>query len=422
VKATFDTASRFCEVSAETYLGWNAVRLGNGLVDLFVVPEIGGRIIQLRMGGEEYLYVNARHQGRVYGANENDVRAGWKNYGGAKVWPAPQGWVTDGLWPGPPDPVLDGGRYSWEVVETPVDEAAVALTSPADEYTGLTLAREIRLAAGAASIRMRHRMLNSACRPVRWALWQVTQQLAESGLALFARARRYQQLLGEDEFSPVQVSESGVFRLQYRPQVAKFAVKAEEGWICSLNSSRGLALAERFRIWPQAEYADDAPVAFWINGPGLYTVHSDLVRAEDDPNGCDPYVETEVLSPLVNLEPGEEYVFDVWWDCARVGPAGSVERVDHCAIVTRDLRIDPQGDEFRVTASFGVFQQGTLELASIARDGRVIHVQPLGSVTPLVPCTVQTRLRAEEGLFRLSLRMRNRSGELLGTIANARVD
>ena len=37
----------------------------------------------------------------------------WKNYGGAKTWPAPQGWDGAGQWPGPPDPVLDSGRYDF---------------------------------------------------------------------------------------------------------------------------------------------------------------------------------------------------------------------------------------------------------------------------------------------------------------------
>ncbi|HEY6293418.1 MAG TPA: DUF4380 domain-containing protein [Terriglobia bacterium] len=421
-QATLDIPAGLCNVTAETYLGWNAIRLGNGIVDLVVVPEIGGRIIQLRIGGEEFLYVNPRHLGKVYTPDQNNVRAGWKNYGGSKVWPAPQGWSSDSQWPGPPDPILDGGKYSWEIVETRADEAALALTSAADEYTGLTLRREIRLAADTATIHIQHKIRNSSCRPVRWAAWQVTQQMAGPSLALFAPGRTYRQLLGDDEFSAVQVSDSGIFRLQYKDQVAKFAVKVEEGWICSLDSPRGLAFAERFRIFREADYVDDAPVAFWVNGSGRYTIHSDHVCARDDPNGCDPYVETEVLSPLLNLEPDEEYIFDVQWHCAHAGPANSVERVDHCAVITRDLRVDPEGDCFRVSASFGVFQTGTLELASICRDGRVLDIQPLGPVTPLLPCTVQNRVRADDGLFRLSLRMRNRSGELMGTIASARVD
>ena len=42
-------------------------------------------------------------------AGDGDDSFNWKNYGGAKTWPAPQGWDGEGQWPGPPDPVLDSG-------------------------------------------------------------------------------------------------------------------------------------------------------------------------------------------------------------------------------------------------------------------------------------------------------------------------
>jgi hypothetical protein len=32
-----------------------------------------------------------------------------------KMWPAPQGWDNQQQWPGPPDPVLDGGPYTAEI-------------------------------------------------------------------------------------------------------------------------------------------------------------------------------------------------------------------------------------------------------------------------------------------------------------------
>jgi hypothetical protein len=419
-RTAIEATPHLCTIGVENYRHWRAVRLGNGIIDLIVVPSIGGRILQLRLDGEEYLYVNPRHLGKVYSANENDAAAGWKNYGGSKVWPAPQGWRSDSEWPGPPDPLLDGGNYSWEIIESEPSQVALALTSPHDEYTGLTFNREITLASDSATLKIRHRMRNSSIRPVRWALWQVTQQTAGPDFAVFAPARTYRQLLGDRPFSSMQVSTDGVFRLDFRGQVAKLAVKVEEGWICSLDSSRGLALVERFGVFRDARYVDDAPVAMWVNRPGPYTIHMDRMYAEEDPNGCDPYLESEVLSPLVDLEPGEEYCFEISWHCTRIGTT-SVEKVNSCAVVSRHLRAEPENNFLRVAASFGVFQTGSVELVSLLKDGRVGGVQPLGSVTPLVPCRLETRIRADDGLFRLSLRMRNRSGELLGTISSVQL-
>ncbi len=408
-----------CTVSVERYLDWEAIRLNNGIVDLIAVPEIGGRILQLRLGGQEYLYVNPRHTGRVYTPEENNFAAGWKNYGGSKVWPAPQGWSSGAEWPGPPDPILDGGKYSWEILETDAGGAVLALTSPPDEYTGLTLQRQVHLSTGTATIQIRHRMYNSSSRPVRWALWQVTQQSAGPAFEVFAPAKIYQQILGDDKFEAVQNDHhSGLFRLRYVNRVAKLAIKAEEGWICSLDASRGLLLAERFRVFPGAAYVDNAPLAVWVNGAGSYTVHSERIHTLEDPNGCDAYVETEVFSPLVDLEPGGEYLFDTFWHCAQI-EANSVERVNQSVAIGRDLSIERRDNSLHVTASFGVFQAGNLEIVGLSKNGRVVAVKPLGTVTPLLPCQLDICIPVEEDLSRLNLRIRNKSGELLGNISTA---
>jgi hypothetical protein len=39
------------------YRGWNATRLSNGLVSLIIVPDIGGRAIQLLLGDRELFFV-----------------------------------------------------------------------------------------------------------------------------------------------------------------------------------------------------------------------------------------------------------------------------------------------------------------------------------------------------------------------------
>ncbi|MGH9454198.1 MAG: hypothetical protein ACRD2O_09555, partial [Terriglobia bacterium] len=78
-------------------------------------------------------------------------------------------------------------------------------------------------------------------------------------------------------------------------------------------------------------------------------------------------------------------------------------------------------DVLRLSGSFGVFETGTVELLSICKDGRVAAVESLGPVSPLLPCKVEARVPIVENLFRLTLRMRNRCGELLGTISNVRV-
>lgn len=321
-----------CTLTYKAYCGWKTIRLSNGIIDLFIAPDLGGRIIQLRFNSREFFYVNSRHFGRTYPPAENCAAAGWKNYGGSKVWPAPQGWEGEGQWPGPPDPVLDGGAYAWRVLEQTPRCVAVYLESAPDPYTGLTLSRDIRIFENISLIQIAHKMRNTSLRRARWAIWQVTQHAVESGLAVYAPARRARQIYGDENFECAgHERENGVWKLEYANRVAKFAVEVERGWLASLRPSEQIALIEEFGIFPGKPYPNGAPAEVWVNGEGTYTIttgrgnlnspntpkhpHSQPNRIDmaADANGCDPFIETEVLSPLVDLDPGQEYSFSVTW-------------------------------------------------------------------------------------------------------------
>ncbi|MGH9403613.1 MAG: DUF4380 domain-containing protein [Terriglobia bacterium] len=312
-----------CTLTREEYSGWKTIRLSNGIVDLFIVPDLGGRIIQLRFGSQDFFYVNPRHQGRIYPPEENCSAAGWKNYGGSKVWPAPQGWESKGQWPGPPDPVLDGGVYTWRVLEEGPHSVAIYLESPPDGYTGLTFSREIRVVKNLSTIQILHSMRNTSPQRVRWAIWQVTQHAADSPLVVYAPARRFRQVYGDKIFERAALdTENGLWKLEYANQVAKFAVEAEQGWLATVHRREQAALIEQFQIFPGEPYPDGAPIEIWVNGEGTYTIPAgrtgpmdriDRVDMASDPNGCDPFIETEILSPLIELNPGQEYSFSVTW-------------------------------------------------------------------------------------------------------------
>ena len=85
----------------EGFFGWNSLTLRNAFVRLDVVPELGGKIMGFDLQGYQILWHNPAKEGIVeknqgYGFGEK-----YFNPGGAKVWPAPQGWNGPGEWPGP---------------------------------------------------------------------------------------------------------------------------------------------------------------------------------------------------------------------------------------------------------------------------------------------------------------------------------
>src|ERR1051325_2387595 len=99
------------EAKKSEYRGWQSLALKNDLIEVQVVPDIGGRVLQLKLGDHELLWVNDKLAGKPPTATGLALDGGWLNYGGDKLWPAPQGWHNDQQWPGPPDAVLDGSPY-----------------------------------------------------------------------------------------------------------------------------------------------------------------------------------------------------------------------------------------------------------------------------------------------------------------------
>ncbi|MGH9343439.1 MAG: DUF4380 domain-containing protein [Terriglobia bacterium] len=326
--------NHLCALTFEEYCGWKTIRLSNGIVDLFIAPALGGRIIQLRFGAHDFFYVNPRHQGRVYPPQENCSAAGWKNYGGSKVWPAPQGWAGEGQWPGPPDPILDGGAYTWRILEQTPRRAVVHLESPPDGYTGLTFSKTIQIAENLPTIEIAHKMRNTSSNRVRWAIWQVTQHSVGSSLVVYARARSFRQIYGDKTFEHAGLDpKRHLWTLEYANQVAKFAVEVERGWLATVKPREGVALIEKFQIFPGESYPDGAPAEIWVNGKGTYTIPSDrmgqagqtdCIDMAADPNGCDPFVETEILSPLVEVDPDQEYNFSLTWRPTALTPTSQI--------------------------------------------------------------------------------------------------
>ena len=410
-----------CSHRRVNFEGWNAIELANGLLRVVVVPEIGGRIIQMFLGDQPFLYINPKLRGQVFSPEELGPDDEWKNYGGSKVWPAPQGWNSDADWHGPPDLILDGGPFTCRVVEDTAESAAIHLTSPHDDHTGLTFSREIRIFRGTTDVKILHTMKNTSRRPVRWSIWQVTQHDAHPDLAAFVPATSCHKLYGDDDYPGLSIDpQRKLLRLQFADVVAKFGMNPEAGWLATLDARRRTVLAEAFQLFPGVPYPDNAAVEFWINGRGFFTLHGDRFDAGAAPGGPDPFLESEILSPMAELQPGQEYFFGIRWHSARTD-AKDIVSVNHCGAVGAPLVMTRQGESLRATGLFGIFRSGQLELVSLRRDGKIHAVRPLGSVSPLAPCRVDVTLTDTANLARLSLRLRTADGALLGTLDEAQI-
>jgi hypothetical protein len=391
---------------------WFAINVANALVSLSVVPEIGGRVLDLSLGRIPIFYSNPRLRGKAIPSMQDQDSS--RNYGGSKVWPAPQGWSNEQEWPGPPDPVLDCGSYCWKA-EVDSDGASVHLRSPHDEYTGITMRRSIKVSSGSSSVEVLHTMENTSRRPVCWSIWQVTQVNASGGLEIFVPGTGFHQTFGDTPYPAAShCAAQQQVRVKYQDQVAKLAVKANQGWFASLDHARGYALAETFPITPGARYPDGAPTAFWISGHGTFTLHGDRVDMGALTGGCDPHVETEIMSPLTHLAPGESLQFRTTWHAAAVD-SDQIAAVSPAGIVGSPLAMQP-GSPPRLTGSFGVFWAGNLRVLAYDRASCVVGTFDLGEVNPCEPVRLDQAFDLPDQTTRCTLILFNRNDEQLGVL------
>jgi len=400
---------------ATSYAGeWFSLNLSNGLVSFSVVPGIGGRVMDLSLGQTRVFYTNPRLHGKAIAGSQGAEFSLGRNYGGSKVWPAPQGWSSEQEWPGPPDPVLDCGHYTWQAAFDP-DVARIHLQSSHDEYTGVTMRREIKISQGTSTVEVVHTMENTSRRRVRWSIWQVTQVDASQGLEIFAPAKGFHQTFGDKPYSAVGFSAAERrVRLKYEDQVAKLAVEADQGWFASLDRARGFVLAETFPTVPGASYPDGAPVAFWISGHGTFTLHGDQVDMSAGNAGCDPHVETEIMSPLTDLEPARSCRFRTAWHLAAMD-AQEIISVNHCGAIGASLAVEA-GSPAHFTGSFGSFWEASLQLVAYDRASQILGTFELGEVNPCRPVLLDNDIDLPPRTVRCSLVLFDSDRKQLGVL------
>jgi hypothetical protein len=387
----------FPSIEQAEFLGWQAVYLRNGLVTLVAVPAIGGRLMAYNLGPYSYLYVDLTLAGRLFTPEENagdGTLAAWKNYGGDKTWPSPQGWERDDQWAGPPDPVLDTGRYQVEKLEVGESSASITMVSPPDERTGIQITRKATIQAESTRVLLDLSFTNISNRPVRWSIWDVAQLRAERTLPdghlapeincvvtapLNPRSRfaaGFHVMFGEE--SNPQWSTDPEHRLfvgRYQWEIGKVGIDSHAGWVAFSNLSSGYSFIERFDVFPDQDYPDGgATVECWTVGKGQV--------ANLDYENSDVYLmETEILSPFYSFEPGETRSFRVEWGACRC--PGLVVDVTRAGCTAESFSAETNGEWVRLTGQFGVFEPGELALVWKDTAGLTLGTRSLGQVHPL---------------------------------------
>lgn len=300
----------------------------NGDLRLAFLPTVGGRLISVVCAGAELLWRNPEYLDadlatvwpRAAWRPLDGTMGSWANVGGSKTWPAPQGWGGPGEWAGPPDPVLDSGTWtvesSWSASTA---ELTVTLRSPQDPRTGLRAERRLTVPESGTAFRQRNTFVNVSDRRVRWSVWEVCQVDTESfagrgglptgaGLWVGATGARAPMPLVEAA-GRIRVGDAvgGRRRVEVEDVVAKVGLADASGWL-ELRRPDGLGVRWDFDVGPGPYPDGGCQVELWMQYP--------LPEPSAELQGLHPsarLVELEVLSPLVELAPGEATSMDLAW-------------------------------------------------------------------------------------------------------------
>lgn len=373
------------------YKGWDVIALKNKWMTVCVAPNLGGRIIQLGLMEEELLFNNVNLHGVDIASAGFKEKTNWLNFGGEKIWPAPQGWDSEQQWPGPPDVILDSGFYS--VSKDSSDSTAeyqVSLKSDVDPYTGLQILKDIALSEDSSRISVKATFINKSSSVKIWSIWPVIQ-LDTPDITTVDRYKIICPLNPESKFkggfqimhglvnSPqYRVNSSGNFQVANQYLVGKVGLDADANWVAFCDKKMGNVLIATFEYDKKAIYPEDTSVQIWVQGKGLVYSRNRVNEYFEDPSKNFPYMEIELLSPLCEMQPDSQMMFEYQMLLCKIPEETEVITKNDVGVISSFMAIDVSGSCIQIKGKYGVFKEGVLKLVLNYDDAEtILRKEPL---------------------------------------------
>jgi hypothetical protein len=418
-----------CRIEAIDYKGWHAQQLSNKWVQLIIVPQNGGRLMQVTFAGHPYLFVNPDLAGKYLPPTPGQ----WFNYGGDKLWLLPEGNDDEQHWVGDSD-ALDDGSFSFRKLSEG-KQCEIELTGLADPQTGIQFQRTIHLDADSPRIRFQAVMKNVTGHTIEWSMQSVSQYNTTDPSSpggfnhnfwTFTPANpassylnRYHVRFGPAENSSVSVRDDGLFTVHYVHMAAELWLDSTDGWLAVVDGSSKYAMVERFQYTESKPYPGKASVIFWTNGPEM-RLNDGIPSLSTGGDGSPTYLEAEINSPMCRLRPGESCELDTEWLPTRAG--SEFHGVKDAGIVIRPLQSSFIEDgKIRLSGSFGVFSSGHLVAHFYNEHGARLGSMPLASVDPSEPVMLETEVVPPPRTARVSLHVEDDHGVDCGSLQEVQV-
>jgi len=273
------------------FQGWpNCYRVSNGTVEFIATTDVGPRIISFGfVGGTNLFFVRDDFAGQTGGSE-------WKNYGGHRLWHAPEDKVR-----------------TYEPDNSPIQakviENGLVLTMPPEKLSGIQKEIEITLDPASSEVRVIHRLRNSGAWPVELAPWAISV-MAPGGFAIAPMPTAFHpdRLLPNRALTLWPYTDMRDDRWLWGTDyvlLQQKVVQGQERTKVGINNNLGWAayylrpylFIKRFSYVEGARYPDfNSALEVFSNNRML---------------------ELETLAPLVTLQPGAQVAYEERWELHR---------------------------------------------------------------------------------------------------------
>lgn len=410
---------------------WENVHVAkNKYISLAVVPDAGGRILEYNLGEVPSLWLNSEMLGKTFPATDEIKMNEWRNFGGYRLVPLPyENCSVDRegsrgkRWP--PPAIIGDAKYEVKTGKNALGFETIEATSgvqqlPVPQFFGnkgfvhpdkieeeLQYSRTLYIEPNSSLVFIDHILKNVGDSKVKRGLKISSQHVSETELGLhdgenyvaYVPFDKNLKLPNGDQFeittnpdmrwqylnrnrfkldknNPEHVEKyynhgtnwngevaPGIYEVAYDyNQMAGIHMIASESWLCYVNKKTNTAFAKIMEPYnPELEYDHGLNNAIFCSGLS------------------EGYIETEVQTPLYNLEPNESFKYREIHGAAQIENA-PVLNVNLAGITTKKIAFANSGNS--IEGSYGVFTEGNAML-QFKKGDEILKSYNLGAVNPL---------------------------------------
>jgi hypothetical protein len=280
-------------------------------------------------------------------------------------------------------------------------------------------------------------MKNAAKHPIRWSIQSVTQYDTSdvhnpaqynrdfwaftpvNAKSAYFTGYQVRNGLADD---PSYAVSGGLFKLHWSYLENEVWLDTTAGWLAVIDGASQFAMVERFPYHEGAEYPGKASTIFYKNGAALELNQTGMpVLRATHVESTPYYMEAEINSPMIELQPDETYALDTSWLPTRAN--GELRDITSAGVIMTPLFVTPSVNGLLLSGSFGVFFPGQLQAHLVdARDGEQQGVKiDIESVAPQTRVDLRREIRLQGQPVRVSIHLVDDQGVDRGSLGEVAI-